>query len=226
MKTNLVVPRPSRAIRSLFLLPAFALILAACAKESSAPNDAGVETGPPAIASITAEKTEILYGGNDPAILTCNATGGNLTYVWQVDLGDIIPLNASHSKVSFNGAACCVGEKTITCTVSNSKGSVSKSIVITILEAINPPEIISLEADKAQLSVGAADSASLVCYAIGGHLRYDWKADCGSIRPDPADSSKAVYRATTDCVGARTVSCDVSNEKGTDRKSLQFVITK
>jgi hypothetical protein len=209
------------------LIPVLAMLLAGAAgcSKNDTPTNTDPETGPPLIVGLTAEKSQILYGGQDPAIITCNATGGNLTYVWEVDLGDIIPMNNSHSKVSFSGAACCVGDKTIKCTVSNSQGSVSKTIVITILEAINPPEIISLESDKTQLRTGIADSVSLVCYAIGGHLKYAWEADCGSLTPNPSDGSKAVMRATADCIGTRTVRCTVSNEKGNFMKSLQVTVT-
>ncbi len=209
--------------KTLLLLPAFLMLMLGCSEESTGPGT-DVETGPPKIQSIAAEKLQILYGGQDPTVLTCNATGGNLKYVWEVDLGDIIPLNTDHSKVSFNGSACCIGEKTITCTVSNSLGSDAKSIVITILEVINVPEIIALESDKTQISAGSGESAALVCYAIGGNLTYAWSADCGEVTVDPNDASRATLAATTDCVGPRTVTCRVSNEKGEDVKSLQITI--
>jgi PKD repeat protein len=128
--------------------------------------------------------------------------------------------------VSFNGAACCVGEKTITCTVSNSMGSAKKSIVIAILEVINIPEIISLESDKTTIHSGAGETASLVCYAIGGHLTYAWQSDCGTLAVDAKDSSKATMTATTECTGSRIVTCTVSNEKGKDVKTLQLIVAK
>jgi hypothetical protein len=163
---------------SAAIIPLLLFVILGCTKKSSNPIGTDVETGPPVIVSLTADKTQILYGGQDPAYITCNATGGGLKYVWEVDLGDIIPQNSTHSKISYQGAACCVGDKTIKCTVSNSQGSVSKTIVITILEVINVPEIISLETDKTQISATANETASLVCYAIGGHLKYTWDTDC------------------------------------------------
>ncbi len=205
----------------LLLLSSLFLILLGCSEESTNPNT-DAETSVPEIRSLTAEKTQILYGGQDPAVITCDATGGNLTYVWEVDLGDIIPMNASRSKVSFNGSACCVGEKVITCTVSNAKGSASRSIVITILEVVNPPEIIALEADRTEIHEGEA--ASLVCYAIGGNLKYAWASDCGALTIDANDNSKATMAATAECRGTRTVTCTVSNEKGTDVKTMQISI--
>lgn len=208
---------------NILLIPVILAFLAGCSQDSTGPNG-DPETGAPVIRSLSAEKTQILYGGQDPAVLTCDATGGNLKYVWAVDLGDIIPMNASHSKVSFNGSACCVGDKVITCTVSNSLGSASKSITITILETVNAPEIIALESDKTEIHAGAGEKASLVCYAIGGSLKYDWKSDGGSLTVDPSDNSKASLTATAGSTGMRTVTCTVSNEKGSDVKTLQISV--
>ena len=205
----------------LLLFPFMLVLLAGCSEESTSP-DTNLETAAPQIVSLSAEKTQILFGGQDPAIITCSATGGNLKYVWEVDLGDIIPLNSDRSKVSFNGSACCVGEKVITCTVSNSLGSVSKSITITILEVVYQPEILVLEADKTEIHAGTGESSALVCYAIGGNLKYAWQNDCGSVTVDPADNSKATLTASAECKGARTVTCTVSNEKGTAVQTMQI----
>lgn len=202
-----------------------ALTLLGCSEESTNPNT-DVESGVPEILSLTAEKTQILYGGQDPTVLTCEATGGNLSYVWEVDLGDIIPLNASRSKVSFNGSACCVGEKVVTCTVSNSLGSDSKSIVITILEDLKIPEIITVEVDRTELQAGAGEKATFTCYAIGGSLTYTWSSDCGDIAVDPGDPSKATLTATSGCIGTTTVTCVVWNILGDDSRTLQITITE
>ncbi|MFA6571413.1 MAG: hypothetical protein WCT77_09265 [Bacteroidota bacterium] len=206
-----------------YITPFLLLILIGCSKNNSNPINGG-ETTAPKIVSLTAEKTQIIYGGQDPAIITCNATGGNLNYVWQVDLGDIIPMNTDHSKVSFNGAACCVGDKIITCTVSNDKGTDTKNIVITILEEIKQPEILLLESDKTQINSSTNESANLVCNAIGGNLKYTWEADCGNLVLNPADSSKASYTAGTGCLGVKTIKCTVSNNKGTDFKTVQITV--
>jgi putative hemolysin len=201
------------------------LLLVACSQQSSDPNT-DTETAVPEIRSLTAQKTRILYGGGDPAIITCDATGGNLSYVWEVDLGDIIPMNASRSVVSFNGTACCVGEIVITCTVSNSLGSTSQSIVITILEEQMQPEIIALQADKIEIRAGTAETTALVCYAIGGDLVYEWESDCGTLAVDPADPSEATLTASTTCIGDQIVRCTVSNGKGSDGKSLLIRVTE
>ncbi len=208
----------------LFLqLLAFALLFAGCSKSSS-PVASNEPVTAPVINNVTADKTKILYGGNDKAVLSCDATGGNLTYVWQVDLGDLVPVNKDRSKVSFTGAACCVGDKIITCTVSNSKGTVSKSITITILETITAPEIITIESDKTEIQSGGGDKANLVCYAIGGNLKYAWEADCGDISVNPTDNSKITYSATEKCIGTKNIKCIVTNEKGNYSKTFQVTV--
>ena len=208
----------------------FALILVwifsvtGCSNKDNPAGNTEFETSPE-ITNIIADKTEILFGGNDIAILTCNATGGNLKYEWQVDLGDLIPLNSERSKVSFTGAECYVGEKIITCKVSNSKGSVSKSIILTILEVITQPEIITIESDKSELKSSTEESANIVCYAIGGNLKYDWKSDCGNILLNKDDNSKITYMPlVNDCIGVRTITCIVSNEKGTFTQTFQITV--
>lgn len=103
-----------------------------CKKESDAPQDNSTVTTAPKIVSLSADKYEIVVGGEEPAIIECDATGGNLNYKWEVDLGDIFPLNESGSIVRFTGSECCVGDKFITCTVSNDKGETSQVITIHI----------------------------------------------------------------------------------------------
>lgn len=208
---------------SSILLAGFLVFVLGCSQDSTGPGG-DLETAAPEIRSLTAEKMQILYGGKDPAIITCDATGGNLTFKWEVDLGDIIPLNSSRSKVSFNGSACCVGEKIITCTVSNSKGSVSKSITITILEDVTLPEILVIEADKSEIHAGSNENASFVCYALGGNLSYNWQSDCGELTVDKNDKFKATFVASPQCKGMRTVTCTVSNEKGTAVGTAQIAV--
>ena len=101
-----------------------------CKKESK--QEPGVETSAPKIVSLTSDKTSIKFGGDDPAIITCECTGGEISYEWEVDLGDIFVLNADGSQVRFTGSECCIGEKVITCKASNDKGTISETIIIVI----------------------------------------------------------------------------------------------
>ncbi len=92
-----------------------------------------VETTVPVITGLTADKTIINVGGEDPTQITCEATGGNLEYLWEVDLGDIISMNDEASLISYTASDCCLGEKTLKCTVSNDKGSIDGTIKINIV---------------------------------------------------------------------------------------------
>lgn len=105
----------------------FAVAFSSCKKD-----DENANTTNPVIESLTTDKNHIQSGGNDPAILTCVANGGSLEYLWEVDLGDIFPLNDEGSKVRFTGSECCLGEKTIKCTVSNNKGSIMDTVNLII----------------------------------------------------------------------------------------------
>ncbi len=107
----------------------FSSILWSCKDNTPVNNE---NTTMPQVISLTADKPEILFGGADPTIITCLATGGELQYKWDVDLGDIFPLNSDGSMVRFTGSPCCIGKKYIKCTVSNDKGSVKDTIIITI----------------------------------------------------------------------------------------------
>lgn len=113
---------------SIIFLCAF--VVTACKKSENTDPVNGTTT--PKITSLTADKTEIQVGGEDPSTITCEATGGNIQYKWEVDLGDIFPLNETGSQVRFTGSECCLGEKVIKCTISNDKGSDEQVIVINI----------------------------------------------------------------------------------------------
>jgi len=102
----------------------------ACNKDKNPEPEA--TTVLPKIVSLTADKYDIQYGGGDPATINCEATGGSIEFVWEVDLGDIFPLNEDGSQVRFTGSECCLGNKYIKCTAKNDKGSVTDTIVINI----------------------------------------------------------------------------------------------
>jgi len=102
-----------------------------CKKDTDT-SDPGVVTTYPEIIELKADKYEIKVGGEDPCILTCEASGGNLSYVWEVDLGDIFAINEEGSQVRFTGSECCVGDKLIKCTVSNDLGSVTETVIVHI----------------------------------------------------------------------------------------------
>ena len=122
--------------------------------------------------------------------------------------------------VSFTGAACCVGPKTITCTVSNDSGSVSKDIIITILENSTFPNIVNIYSDKTDIHISSKETAKIGCVAQGGFLNYTWSVDKGSLVPDPKDSTIVNYTPDASCIGTRTIKCSVKNSKGSALDSL------
>lgn len=117
--------------RFLICILFLSVALLSCKKDEADP-DPGQSITAPSIVELTSDRYEIRVGGEDPAVITCNATGGNLSYMWEVDLGDIFALNESGSQVRFTGSECCVGEKIIKCTVSNQLGSAEETITLNI----------------------------------------------------------------------------------------------
>ena len=111
------------------VLTLIAVSLLACSTSEPMTNP---NTQQPEVSSLTADKTTIKLG--EMATITCIATGGELNYEWDVLLGDIIPTNTDGSIVTYSGSECCSGERIVSCTVSNDKGSVTELITLTILE--------------------------------------------------------------------------------------------
>ena len=101
---------------------------------SEVPVENSETTTIPQIVKISVDKDTINFGGGDPAIITCEAKGGNLEFTWEVDLGDIFPLKNDNSKVRFSGSPCCIGKKIIKCTVANDKGNATRNVEIFIRE--------------------------------------------------------------------------------------------
>jgi hypothetical protein len=115
----------------LFVIVSFVL-LASCEKDDT--KDSDVLTEFPVIDSLTTSMVVMEFGSTIPAVLSCSATGGNLEYLWEVDLGELFVMNTSGSEAQYSASPCCIGEKVITCTVSNDKGSASESIFLMITE--------------------------------------------------------------------------------------------
>ena len=106
------------------------LILGSCDKDKTSSNGDAL----PVIDSLTTSLAIMEFGSTKPAILDCYATGGDLTYIWEVDLGDLFIINDSGSQAQYSASPCCIGDKIISCTVSNNKGEVTETISLTITE--------------------------------------------------------------------------------------------
>lgn len=65
----------------------------------------------------------------DSTTITSYASGIDLIYAWECDHGNF---NGSGTQIKYAAGECCVGVNTITCTVSNELGKVSKTIQIEV----------------------------------------------------------------------------------------------
>ncbi|MBI9033999.1 MAG: hypothetical protein JEZ03_05990 [Bacteroidales bacterium] len=123
-----------KGIKVLLAIVLLSSLMIWSCKKDEVVVDPGLEITSPKIVSLNATMDTINFGGTEPTVITCTAEGGGLTYLWEVDLGDIIPQNEAASVINFTGSACCIGDKVIKCTVSNQKGSVEQTIKIYIRE--------------------------------------------------------------------------------------------
>ncbi len=208
----------------MLIIIAFLGLVSACNK--STPVSSSSQTTIPEILSIEADKTQI-RALMDFTNITCIAKGGNLSYKWEVDLGDIVPQNSERSIIRFSGASCCEGEKEIKCTVSNDKGSISKTVLVKIIPEVREPNINSFESNTKEIHYSNNQKAELNCFAVGGgNMIYVWSVDCGDFVYSSKDSSKVSYIAKKNCAGSRIISCKVINEKGEDIKYLTLIVLK
>lgn len=65
----------------------------------------------------------------DTTTITCYANGFDLIYAWECDHGNF---NGGGTNIKYAAGECCVGLNTITCTVSNKTGQVSRNIQIEV----------------------------------------------------------------------------------------------
>lgn len=116
-------------MRNLIILFTALAVFASCNDDTKYVNP---NTQMPEIISLSTDKTEIMIG--EYAEISCEATGGELIYEWDVILGDIIPQNEEGSVVRYSGSECCSGERVVSCTVRNDKGEAEDVVSIFILQ--------------------------------------------------------------------------------------------
>lgn len=97
----------------------------ACGKETD--NNIEDTTDQISIDSLTA--TFYTVKAWDTTTINCYARGVDLIYAWECDHGNF---NGSGTQIKYAAGQCCVGMNTITCTVSNHLGQVSKDIQIEV----------------------------------------------------------------------------------------------
>mgnify|MGYP002640127148 CR=1 FL=1 len=109
---------------SISFLGLFAILLIACQKTDI---DEGDTTDLIEIDSLTA--TFYTVKAWDTTSIICYAKGDSITYGWECDHGNF---NGSGHQIKYAAGECCVGKNTITCTVSNHTGKVTKDIKIEV----------------------------------------------------------------------------------------------
>lgn len=112
----------------LFFVITLVISLAACKKEEQKPN-----VQPSAnlsLDSITTTKKHIAVW--EEILITAHAKGENLKYQWRTNHGSM--LGRDSATVKYWGCNTCVGLNTVECTVTNSFGSVSDTIMIQVYQ--------------------------------------------------------------------------------------------
>jgi hypothetical protein len=108
------------------LFIAMMIALFACEKEEQKTHvDPTVNL---ALDSITTSKKHIIVW--EEILVTAHARGENLTYQWRTNHGSMIGKDSV--TVRYWGCPSCVGLNTIECTVTNSFGTVSDTIMVQV----------------------------------------------------------------------------------------------
>lgn len=112
---------------SFVILLILALVFFACDKENEGDSKVDNTTDEISIDSLTASLHTVKAW--DTTTINCYATGLDLIYAWECDHGNF---NGSGTQIKYAAGECCIGLNTITCTVSNHLGQVSKDIQIEV----------------------------------------------------------------------------------------------
>jgi hypothetical protein len=117
-----------------YFIPAIILLSTfSCVDNNNDDDDINPEPEYQLIDSLITDKDTIWSGPQDPATITCYATGDNLTYQWFSELGDIQAQNPEGSKIVFTAADCCEGVREIFCTVGDGVGEDTDTIPLYVL---------------------------------------------------------------------------------------------
>ncbi len=112
---------------TIILLFLFACLLTNC-QEAFFEEYADIETERISFDGITASRDSACMF--DTIVLSAHASGDNLNYKWQRTRGSLVPLPDDPSKAYFWGCQTCVGDLTVTCTVSNEHGQYTKDVTV------------------------------------------------------------------------------------------------
>ena len=116
-------------IKYLILITASLLIIISCNKADDIGEDT---TDKISIDSLVANYYTVMAW--DTTTITCYSTGDSLIYSWECDHGNF---NGSGTQIRYAAGECCVGINTITSSISNRLGIVSKIIKIEVTPYIH-----------------------------------------------------------------------------------------
>jgi hypothetical protein len=116
-----------KGILILFITSAV-LFAYSCKKKNEQPNPSTAT--PLEFTSLVADSSAILTG--ETSTITATAKGDNLTYTWAMSHGDLF---GSGSTVFYGAQSCCVGINTVSCTVTGSGSSITKTTTIEVLQS-------------------------------------------------------------------------------------------
>lgn len=175
----------------------------------------------PAISAVTPNPISVSTGG--ATNITCAATDSDsdtLTYTWSAASGAV---TGTGSQITWT-APIAPSTYTITCGVADGWGGfVQKSTNVVVSATNHPPVIISVTANPASVSTGAA--TTVTCAASdpdNDTLTYDWGAASGTIS---GIGSEVTWTAPTSS-STYAISCTVTDAKGAYvQKSTNVVVT-
>lgn len=117
---------PAKLIYLILFATCAVLLSQSCDKQKEEPPV--VPSVNLALDSITATKKHIVVW--EEIIVRVYARGENLDYKWETSSGSMLPIDSV--TVRYWGCPSCVGKNIIQCSVSNTFGSVSDTIVVQV----------------------------------------------------------------------------------------------
>ena len=161
----------------------------------------------PPRADFTVSSTRAEVG--DPVTFTSTSTGRNLDLRWE--FGEGTTATGPTARMSWSAP----GEYRVRLTASNSLGSDTAEIVVTVVDEVDAPSAV-IAPTTTNLVVG--QSALLVSRSTGNPTSIDW--DFG----DGTTARGAEVRHAWDAPGTYTVALTVANRAGRDRTTLTVTV--
>ena len=165
--------------------------------------------------ALTASPTVI--STSEVSAITCSVSGqsATVTYDWTAASGTITGTGAVVDWTAPESS----GTYIVNCAVSDGDATVQAQVSILVATG---PVIISLTADRPQLSTGTTTEVVCLATAPGsGNLTYVWTADSGTIN----GSGEAVDWTAPDSTGTYQISCEVTGSRpGSAIRSISVLV--